>query len=230
MANKKIKDRLSDASKGYARGGSAARSYKISERARSTVSAVSVAVGVCALIVLSVVLFFKLSMKDFSKDSPKSVTVYYGDLAVRTSSALVYEGSSVRVDMNCVRDMLSLVMTRDGSSVTYSTVSGDRIDLIVGESTVTVNGIRFSLPVKTVEDKGKIFVSAEVINRFISDTTVAVEENNRTVSVISLATDGVSFFPKKSEQMGEMDRPSSIPRDTSYNPEGTAPPSSPDSP
>lgn len=225
MANKRVKDRSDSARHGYAKGGSAERSQKIGERTRSTVGVILISVIVCAAFIGIVTLFIKLTLKDFSKDEPKNVTVYYGELSIRTERKTVYDGANVRVDMNCVRDMLSLTMTRDGKRITYSTKSGDKIEITVGESTATVNGILFSLPTETLDVKGKIFASADVVNRFISDTTVAVEEKTGTVSVITLVTspDDVFFTPKKSEEMDGMNRPSSIPRDTSYNPAGTAP-------
>lgn len=222
MSDKKVKERSLAAKSGFAKGGSADRSKKINTAVKGAGQVTVISVVICALVVGVIMLTVSLAVKNLFPTKPSSVTVCYGDLAVKTERELVYNGAAVCVDMNCVSDMLSLVIVRDGSNVTYSTKSGERIDLTVGESTACVNGIRFSLQSKTRDVMGKIFVSSEVIDMFISDTTVVVSEDKSTVSVITLITDpaSITFSPKKSEGMSQMGKPSSMPKETSYHPEG----------
>ena len=62
-----------------------------------------------------------------------------------------------------------------------------------------------------------------MVNRFISDTSVTANEKENSVSVVTLIKDPseVVFAPKKSEEMSGISRPTSIPDNTTYDPNGT---------
>jgi len=226
MSDRRVKERAMSAERGYARGGSEQSALKRKFFIVESVRVLVLSILICAAIVALIASAVTLTVKDLSFGGRDNVSVYYGDMRISTDADDVYDGSAVCIDMNCVADMLSLVIIRDGNSVTYSTAGGDRIDLTVGENTVVVNGIKFSLAAKTRDVKGKIFASSEIVDRFISDSSVVVSKKENTVSVIALEKDPseIFFSPKKSGGMSGIDRPSSLPKETSYDPEGTAPP------
>ena len=143
MEKKRVRARIENAELGYAKGGSFEKMRRKQDTVKSIAVITAVSVLICALIVTAIFVGITISQKSSSADKPKTVNVYYGELNVKTDRELVYDGSNVCIDMNCVRDMLSLTMARNQNDITYSTVNGETIKLTVGESTVFVNGIQF---------------------------------------------------------------------------------------
>lgn len=217
--NKRVKDRAASAKYGFAKGGSAERSIRISEFMRNAGQIVAFSVVFCLVVVGIITLVAELSVMDSSKTS-KKVKIYYGDTLVSTDRTLAYDNDTSRINMTILADMLSLTFLRDSSTVSFVTRSGDSMTFNIGESTVIVNDIRFSLAAKTCEDKGEIFVSSEVVDRFIPDASVVVSSENNTINIVTLDIDpdSVTFSPKKSPALDTIDRPSSIPPETSYHP------------
>ena len=183
MEKKRVRARLESAELGYAKGGSMEKMMRKRAAAKNVAVVVALSVIICVLIVAAIFIGVHLSQKGSSGEKPKSVNVYYGELLIKTDRTLVYDGSNVCIDMNCVRDMLTLTMERSQNEITYSTVNKETIKLTVGENTVIVNGIQFSVASKTKDVQGKIFASAEIVNRFISDTSVTENQKENSVSV-----------------------------------------------
>lgn len=217
--NKRVKDRAASAKYGFAKGGSAERSNRMSEIMRNIGQIVAVSVVFCLVALGVVALASELSVMDSSKKQ-KKVKIYYGDMLVSTERELAYDNDTPRINMNILAEMLSLTFVRDWNTVSYVARNGDSMTFVVGESTVIVNDIRFSLAAETCEKNGEIFVSSEIVDRFVPDATLVISHENNTINIVTLNVDpgSVAFSPKKSPALDTLDKPSSIPPETSYHP------------
>ncbi len=224
---KRVRERNEIANSGFSKGGSLERT-KDRLRGAKAVSKVilSLILVVCLLLLIfAVYLVVKFALIG-DNDAPERVTVHYGETSVRKNHEDVFFGGTIFVDMDTVAELLSLIRSADKSSVTYTTQGGDSLTLVAGEFAATVNGMLCSISTPPRFDSdGHLLVPAEIIERFISDTSVSCSADKSSVSVITVIGEGESvvFSPKKSENMDTIDRPSSMPPDINYDPNGTKP-------
>lgn len=224
---KRVRERNEIANVGFSKGGSLERAKDRLDGAKAVSKVIlSLILVVCLLLLIfAVYLVAKFALMG-DTDAPKRVTVIYGDVSVRKDFDDVFFNGTVFVDMDEIAALLSLTRSADGTSVTYTTKGGDSLDLVAGEFVATVNGLDCSVSVAPRFDSdGHLLVPSEIIERFISDTSVSCSSDKSRVSVITVIGEGesVSFSPKKSENMGTINRPSSMPPDVNYDPDGTKP-------
>lgn len=226
MKENKIRERNRRANQGYAAAGSYEKHQR---RIRTAKNAGNVMLWSLAAVLVAVAIvmaaFGMRVLLNKKEPLPSRVTVVYSeDVSVKYNRSELYVGETLYVDFDSLASVFELTKSVDGDKISYYTKSGESLVFTVGERSVTVNGIQSNAggaPFKSPDNA--VMVPAYVINAYINDTVISVSDDNKMITVISVA-DTISFNPKKSEVLGEMSKPSSFPADTKYDPFGTLPP------
>lgn len=224
---KRVRERNDIANSGFSKGGSLERTKDRLHSAKAISKVILSLILVLCLLLLAFAVFIIVKFALVGgNDAPARVTVVYGEISVRKNYEDVFIGGTVFVDMDTLSELLSLTRSADGSSVTYTTSGGDSLVLTAGKLVAIVNGMECSISnAPRFDSEGHLLVPSEIIERFISDTSVSCSADQSRVSVLTVIGNGetVTFSPKKSDNMGTINRPSSMPPDVNYDPNGTKP-------
>ncbi len=211
---------------GYAKGGSYKRHSRGVFAAKKAGKAFAVILAVAAFALSIVVLLFSVRaiIAKLKDKTPERITIRYSEeISESMKREDAYKEDVLFVNFDTVAEILGLSKSQNGNAVTYYTKSGDSMTFEVGRKTVEVNKIPCpAVGTPFFNDEGELMAAAELINLYVNETSVTVSGDKKTATLVSLA-ESITFNLKKSETLGGMDKPTSFPSNTKYDPNGTLP-------
>lgn len=229
MSNR-VRNRNKKANRGFARGGSLNTYERNAGIARGAGRIVGAVIAIVLVVLSAVALIFGIRtlLKSKENELPTNIKIRYSeDITVSYKRDEIYKNNVLYIDFDSVASILGLTKSRFGDEVSYFTLNGDSMIFTVSSDTVYVNKIPCpSVGAPFFGEDGQLMAASDLVNLYINDTSVTVSDDGKTVSLVTVITDvsEVSFNLKKSVGLEGMERPSSLPADTKYDPNGTLPP------
>ena len=126
---------------------------------------------------------FELTDHKNADPLPEKIVYNIGEEKTTLAYSSVYINEKYYVDLSSIAARALLSVSGDSKNMILSTPTGEKAVFNVDSASVSINGVSVSMDAPCFLREGKLWVSADFVNKYINGVTVSVSEDKKSLTV-----------------------------------------------